>query len=434
MSSGTSSQTSPSPQSQVSAWCRSAAIECASACCSAREMPVDLAVGPEVAAHRRRQQPLLEAAHRRRRDQLVEGRVTARAARRAVGLHAGRARAPVPEPRRLALELDLVGVAQLRILERRRGDLVASKRAGRSRAARRAAAPRAACRAPRRARPRRRRRDRRDGSALERCAHVPLERAAPFDDLALRAELVARHALRLTAQASSISARVSRRRARCRRRRRCRAPAPAREAPTIAEATFSLAQHPRERELGHRDPEALRDRDEPLDALEHVVRRASSPIIRPIRALVAREPSGGGSPGRYFPVSAPCASGDQTICEMPFAAQSGITSLSGLAPEQRVLRLRGDELRAAVLAAQVERRLDLRRGPLAEADVARLAGPDDLGRAPPSSPRAASARRSGGTGRGRRGRCAGARSDASICFSTCARESPWFSPVSSIGK
>ena len=43
----------------------------------------------------------------------------------------------------------------------------------------------------------------------------------------------------------------------------------------------------------------------------------------------ARVPSGGFSPGLYLPVSAPWASGDQTICEMPFAAQSGNTSRSG---------------------------------------------------------------------------------------------------------
>ncbi len=48
-----------------------------------------------------------------------------------------------------------------------------------------------------------------------------------------------------------------------------------------------------------------------------------------MRRLVAREPSGGGAPGAYLPVSAPCASGDQTICEIPFAAQSGSTSRSG---------------------------------------------------------------------------------------------------------
>ena len=43
----------------------------------------------------------------------------------------------------------------------------------------------------------------------------------------------------------------------------------------------------------------------------------------------ARDPAGGASPGVYFPVRVPCASGDQTIWEMPFAAHSGNTSRSG---------------------------------------------------------------------------------------------------------
>ena len=47
-----------------------------------------------------------------------------------------------------------------------------------------------------------------------------------------------------------------------------------------------------------------------------------------LRRASARVSAGGGSPGRYLPVRTPCASGDQTICEMPFAAQSGMTSSS----------------------------------------------------------------------------------------------------------
>ena len=35
-------------------------------------------------------------------------------------------------------------------------------------------------------------------------------------------------------------------------------------------------------------------------------------------------------PGRYLPVSTPWASGDDTICVMPFASDTGITSASGL--------------------------------------------------------------------------------------------------------
>src|ERR1041385_3263061 len=46
-------------------------------------------------------------------------------------------------------------------------------------------------------------------------------------------------------------------------------------------------------------------------------------------ADVARVPAGAGTFGWYLPESTPCASGDQTICEMPFFAQSGITFASG---------------------------------------------------------------------------------------------------------
>ena len=44
---------------------------------------------------------------------------------------------------------------------------------------------------------------------------------------------------------------------------------------------------------------------------------------------VARESAGGCSPGLYLPVSTPCASGDQTICEIPLRSHSGISSASG---------------------------------------------------------------------------------------------------------
>jgi hypothetical protein len=36
----------------------------------------------------------------------------------------------------------------------------------------------------------------------------------------------------------------------------------------------------------------------------------------------------GFSPGVYLPVSTPCASGDQTICEIPCSSQRGISSAS----------------------------------------------------------------------------------------------------------
>ncbi len=48
-----------------------------------------------------------------------------------------------------------------------------------------------------------------------------------------------------------------------------------------------------------------------------------------MESLTARESAGGWAPGLYLPVSTPCASGDQTICETPLAADSGMTFCSG---------------------------------------------------------------------------------------------------------
>ena len=43
---------------------------------------------------------------------------------------------------------------------------------------------------------------------------------------------------------------------------------------------------------------------------------------------VAREPAGGGCPGRYLPDSTPCAIGDHTICPTPSSSEVGTTSAS----------------------------------------------------------------------------------------------------------
>src|SRR3954454_716516 len=53
------------------------------------------------------------------------------------------------------------------------------------------------------------------------------------------------------------------------------------------------------------------------------------PIAQFIDSDAARESSVGASPGLYLPVSTPCASGDQTIWEMPCSSQKGISSASG---------------------------------------------------------------------------------------------------------
>ena len=48
-----------------------------------------------------------------------------------------------------------------------------------------------------------------------------------------------------------------------------------------------------------------------------------------IASEVMRLSAGAGSPGLYLPLSTPCASGEKTIWEMPFSAQSGMISTSG---------------------------------------------------------------------------------------------------------
>ena len=91
---------------------------------------------------------------------------------------------------------------------------------------------------------------------------------------------------------------------------------------------------------------------------------------------VARESAGGASPG-------PVLAGQHALGERrPHDLRDAVALAQrdhlglGPAPQHRVLRLAGDELRHA---GHVERRLDPVRRPLAEADVARLAGLDDLG-------------------------------------------------------
>src|SRR5579859_128274 len=49
----------------------------------------------------------------------------------------------------------------------------------------------------------------------------------------------------------------------------------------------------------------------------------------PMESLAPRLSPGRAAPGRYLPDRTPWASGDQTICETPLAAEIGITFFSG---------------------------------------------------------------------------------------------------------
>ena len=57
--------------------------------------------------------------------------------------------------------------------------------------------------------------------------------------------------------------------------------------------------------------------------------RSHDSINWPMVSLLARESVGTFALGRYLPDNTPCASGDQTICEIPFLTHSGMTVSSG---------------------------------------------------------------------------------------------------------
>ena len=369
---------SPSPQSQVERVLPLGGDRVRLGVLLGREMAVDLPVGAEVAAHRRGQQALLEAAHRRRCDQLVEAREPLRQLDDAVGLDARRARPPVPEARRLALEVDLVDVAQRGLVEASRPRPRRCRTAGRSRAAPRAASAQSSVPS---ASPRQIASitaGSSDGSSPSARANVALQRASLVDDLGLRAKLGALHSAepngstpsrsRLSVAASSSMPEAAAFSCTC----------SGRDAPTIAEATFSSREHPGERELGHRDPEPFGDRDEALRPARGRRRSATCPSVGPSPAASRASPSGGASPGRYLPVRAPWRAATRRSARCRSRRQSGITSRFGLPPEQRVLRLRGDELAKPCSRLRSSDAWICCGAPLAEADVARLAGSHDL--------------------------------------------------------
>ena len=92
----------------------------------------------------------------------------------------------------------------------------------------------------------------------------------------------------------------------------------------------------------------------------------------PPLSSVAREPSGGCSPGLYLPVSAPWAIGDQTIWPMPSSWQVGTTSAS--MTRHSMLYCGWFETRGmcSSRASAWPRRISSAR-PLRDADVERLA-------------------------------------------------------------
>ena len=126
------------------------------------------------------------------------------------------------------------------------------------------------------------------------------------------------------------------------------------------------------------------------------------PIAHPILSEAARESAGYAEAAWYFPVRTPCASGDQTICEMPAAAHRGITARSG---RRHSIEYCGWLETKCSTPGMLVCRLDLCGRPFAETEIASLAGADDLGQRRHRLLERGRPRRTDGTGRGRHGPC-----------------------------
>ena len=149
------------------------------------------------------------------------------------------------------------------------------------------------------------------------------------------------------------------------------------EAPTMAEATFGSRSTQASANWARLRPASAASGFSLLRPPRAPARASRRSIQPPISSLVARLPAGGGASGLYLPVSTPWPSGDQTICEMPLAAQSGITSSSGLAPEQASIA--AGWRRSARRPPSRSRPRSCRRRHSREADIARLAALDRAG-------------------------------------------------------
>ena len=140
-------------------------------------------------------------------------------------------------------------------------------------------------------------------------------------------------------------------------------------APTIAEATLGWRSTQASASCAIDSPRlsATGTRRCTASSTRSSISRSMKPLML---SLAARESGGGCSPGRYLPVSTPWPSGDHTIWEISSRSHSGITSASG--PRHSIEYCGWLETQRAT-SGQREGRFDLLHGPLAEADVARLA-------------------------------------------------------------
>ena len=146
-------------------------------------------------------------------------------------------------------------------------------------------------------------------------------------------------------------------------------------APMIAEATLSIRRTQASASWAIVRPASSAIGRRPSTA-SSTLSRIRPPMKPFMLSLAARESCGGAWPGWYLPVSTPWASGDHTICEIPFPFAQRDQLLLRAPPEHRVLGLAGDERSTP---GQGQRLGDPLRRPLAEADVAGLPFPHDLG-------------------------------------------------------
>ena len=94
-----------------------------------------------------------------------------------------------------------------------------------------------------------------------------------------------------------------------------------------------------------------------------------------IFSLAARLPGGGGCPGAYFPVSTPCASGENARLPIPCRAHAGKTAASGLRHSMEYCGWLAEKGTSPPAGGNRRCRVDLLRRPLAESDGAHLARP-----------------------------------------------------------
>ena len=132
-----------------------------------------------------------------------------------------------------------------------------------------------------------------------------------------------------------------------------------------------LGEAPREREARGREARLLRERDEAIDAREHLRRepRGHEAVALRVGAAAAR----GRAPPAYLPVSTPCAIGLHTHWPTPSRRETGTTSAS----MPRSSRLYSGWLTDGAVAAEgprdADRLGDLRPRPHGDAPVERLA-------------------------------------------------------------